>query len=121
MQGTITITDRATVKVHTYTAPAQGFDVNTHLIELPTQLIAVDAQYGLPYAQEVVAYAQSLGKPIARVYVTHEHPDHFFGAGAFGGPVHALAEIKEVIEEEGDARVAQNHAQFGDFVPATAT
>jgi glyoxylase-like metal-dependent hydrolase (beta-lactamase superfamily II) len=121
MQGTTTITDRGPVKVHTYTAPAEGFDVNTHLIELPTQLIAVDAQYGLPYAREVVAYAQSLGKPIARVYVTHEHPDHFFGAGAFEAPVYALAGVKEIIEEQGDAQVAQNHAQFGDFVPTTAT
>jgi glyoxylase-like metal-dependent hydrolase (beta-lactamase superfamily II) len=87
---------------------------------LPTRLTAVDAQCGLPYAREVVAYAESLAKPIAQVYVTHEHPDHFFGAGAFGAPVYALADVKDVIEEKGDAQVAQNHAQFGDFVPAIA-
>ncbi|MGH3814586.1 MAG: DHA2 family efflux MFS transporter permease subunit [Pseudonocardiaceae bacterium] len=121
MQGTVTITDRAGVKVHTYTAPEQGLVVNTHLIELPTQLVAVDAQYGLPYAREVVDYAQGLGKPIARLYVTHEHPDHYFGASVFGAPIYALAEVKRAIEDQGDALAAQDHAQCGDFVPAQAT
>lgn len=121
VQGTVTITDRAGVKVHTYTAPEQGLVVNTHLIELPTQLVAVDAQYGLPYAQEVVDYARGLGKPIARLYITHEHPDHYFGASVFGAPIYALAEVKRAIEDQGDALAAQDHAQYGDFVPAQAT
>lgn len=121
MQGTVTITDRGGVKVHTYTAPEQGLVVNTHLIELPTQLVAVDAQYCLPYAQEVVDYAQGLGKPIARLYVTHEHPDHYFGSSVFGAPIYALAEVKSAIEVQGDALAAQEHAQYGDFVPAQAT
>lgn len=121
MLGTITITDRDGVKVHTYTAPEEGLLVNTHLIELPTQLIAVDAQYGLHYAREVVDYAQGLGKPIARLYVSHEHPDHFFGAGVFGAPVYALAEVNSAIDAQGDAMAAQNLAQYGDFVPAQAT
>ena len=83
MQGTVSLTDRGDVKIHTYTAPEDGLLVNTHLIELPSQLIAIDAQYGLPYAAEAVAYARSLGKPISRLYVSHEHPDHFFGAATF--------------------------------------
>ena len=80
MQGSISVTDRGDVKVHTYTAPEDGLLVTTHLIELPAQIIAIDAQYGLPYAAEVVDYARSLGKPISRVYISHAHPDHFFGA-----------------------------------------
>jgi hypothetical protein len=60
MQGSVSISDRGDVKIHTYTAPENGLLVNTHLIELPRQLLAVDAQYGLPYAAEVVEYAKSL-------------------------------------------------------------
>jgi glyoxylase-like metal-dependent hydrolase (beta-lactamase superfamily II) len=121
MQGSVSISDRGDVKIHTYTAPENGLLVNTHLIELPRQLLAVDAQYGLPYAAEVVEYAKSLHKPISRLYVTHEHPDHFFGAAAFEAPIYALAEVKAAIEAGGDAMAATNHASYGDFVPATAT
>jgi glyoxylase-like metal-dependent hydrolase (beta-lactamase superfamily II) len=121
MQGTVSVTDRGDVKIHTYTAPENGLLVNTHLVELPTELIAIDAQYGLPYAQEVVDYARSLGKPISRLYVTHEHPDHFFGAALFEAPVYALAEVKATIEAAGDVMAANNHDTFGDFVPSTAT
>ena len=84
MLGTISITDRGDVKVHTYTAPEEGLLVTTHLLELPGQIVAIDAQYGLPHAAEVVEYARSLGKPISRLYVTHEQPDHIFGAATFG-------------------------------------
>jgi len=48
--------------------PENGLLVNTHLIELPSRLLAVDAQFGLPYAAEVVEYAKSLDKPISLLY-----------------------------------------------------
>jgi len=41
--------------------------VNTHIIELPTQLLVVDAQYTLTFASEVVRYAETLEKPITPV------------------------------------------------------
>lgn len=121
MQGTITITRRAGATVHTYTAPEAGVLVTTHFIELPTQLLAVDAQFALPFAREAVDYAASLGKPITRLYVTHEHPDHFFGAEVFGAPVYALAAVKEVLRAQGDAMAGDYHARLGDLVPAIAT
>jgi len=121
MQGSVSISDRGDVKIHTYTSPENGLLVNTHLIELRSQLLAVDAQYGLPYAAEVIEYAKSLGKPISRLYVTHEHPDHFFGTATFDAPIYALPEVKSAIETVGDTMAANSHANFGDFVPATAT
>ena len=89
MQGTITVTARNAVRVQTYTAPDEGFLVTTHVIELPTQLVVIDSEYALPYAEEVLDYAEGLNKPIARLHISHEHPDHFFGAGVFGVPVYA--------------------------------
>ena len=121
MQGAISISDCGDVKVHTYSSPENGLTVNTHLIELPSQLIAIDAQYGLPYAAEVVGYARSLGKPLSRLYISHEHPDHFFGAATFDAPIYALAEVKAAIEAAGDTMAANNHANYGDFVPSKAT
>lgn len=43
LHGTITLTEGRSVKVHSYTAPEDGFGVNTHIIELPHELVVVDA------------------------------------------------------------------------------
>jgi glyoxylase-like metal-dependent hydrolase (beta-lactamase superfamily II) len=98
MLGKLTVTQSGSVKVHTYTAPEEGWLVNSHLIELPAQLLAVDAQYMLPFAREVVDYCATLGKPISRLYLTHYHPAPLLGAAAFGAPLYALAEVKAKIQ-----------------------
>ena len=94
MLGKLSLTQSQNLTVHTYTAPDDGWRVNSHIIELPSQLLVVDAQYMLPYAHEVVAYAEQLAKPITRLYLSHYHPDHILGAAAFSAPIYALAEVK---------------------------
>lgn len=123
MQGTVTVTHGETATVHTYIAPDAGTFVTTHLIEMPSELIVVDAQYLLPFAREAAELARSLKKPVTRLYISHEHPDHFFGAAEFGAevPVYALPEIKDVIDARGDEQVSQARGQLGDLVPARAT
>jgi glyoxylase-like metal-dependent hydrolase (beta-lactamase superfamily II) len=76
LNGKVHVTEQLGLKVHTYTAPVDGWVVNTHFVELQTQLIAIDAQYAIPCAKEALAYAATLGKPLTRLYVTHYHPDH---------------------------------------------
>lgn len=86
MNGTVTVIDKSPVRIHSYMAPDDSLNVTTQLIETPARVIAVDAQYALAYADEVVAYARALGKPLDRVIITHAHPDHFHGAARFGAP-----------------------------------
>jgi glyoxylase-like metal-dependent hydrolase (beta-lactamase superfamily II) len=121
MLGEMTATQCYDVQVHTYTAPEDGWRVNTHLIELPTQVIVVDAQYTFRYAREVVDYIGSLGKPLGRLYVTHYHPDHLLGAATFAAPLHARAEVKAKIDLIGDRVAAEEHAKLGDIIPERAT
>jgi glyoxylase-like metal-dependent hydrolase (beta-lactamase superfamily II) len=121
MQGTVTTTRREQVAIHTYTSPESGLAVNTHVIELASQLLILDTQYGLPFASEAAEFAASLGKPITRVYVSHAHPDHFFGAGVFNTPVYALPSTRETIAAAGDVMLAGNKAAVGDFVPDKVT
>ncbi|SEC37805.1 Metallo-beta-lactamase superfamily protein [Streptomyces sp. 3213] len=104
MHGTVTVVEKDAVRVHSYMAPDDSLNVTTQLIETPALIIAVDGQYALDYADEVVAYAQGLGKPIDRLIVTHAHPDHFHGAARFGAPVHALAAVRDQIAAQGDAQ-----------------
>jgi glyoxylase-like metal-dependent hydrolase (beta-lactamase superfamily II) len=54
------------------------------------------------YTSEVLAYATELGKPIARVYLSHAHPDHFAGAGLVDAATYALAPVRQRINETGD-------------------
>ncbi|MFD4599801.1 MBL fold metallo-hydrolase [Streptomyces sp. NPDC058464] len=114
MNGTVTVIDMGTVRVHSYMAPDDSLNVTTQLIETPARIVAVDAQYALAYADEVVAYAKGLGKPIDRLIVTHAHPDHFHGAARFGAPVHALPAVRDQIVAQGDAQ-----DPTGTLIPVT--
>ncbi len=110
--GTITVTKGHRVTVHTYTAPEVGWLVNSHIIELPKQLLIVDAQYLLPCGRELAQYAKSLKKPITRVYVTHYHPDHHLGAGALDAPLFALPDVKAKIDAIGERLASEERAKF---------
>jgi glyoxylase-like metal-dependent hydrolase (beta-lactamase superfamily II) len=120
MTGTITLSRRDELRVHTYTAPEDGWCVNSHILELAGQLLVIDAQYTLPYAREVLSYAQMLGKPISRLYISHYHPDHLLGAVVFKAPIYALAEVKAKIEAVGDRVASEEHEKRGDIIPAKA-
>jgi glyoxylase-like metal-dependent hydrolase (beta-lactamase superfamily II) len=75
---------RTGATVHIYVAPPDGLFVTSHLVETEHELTVIDAQFRPEHAAEVKAYADSLNKPIARMIVTHAHPDHFVGAKTFG-------------------------------------
>ncbi len=55
---------------------------------------------------------------MTRLYISHDHPDHFIGFGdAFPNvKVYALAETKASIEEIGQSVLEQRQAQFGPMI-----
>lgn len=118
MLGKVTITVTPVGRIHTYTAPDGSAAVTTHIIETANNLIVVDAQLLRPFGAEANAYAQTLGKPIDRVILSHEHPDHWFGAENFDAPIVAtsttVANITQTIESGASAEQA---ASFGDAAP----
>ena len=120
MLGEITLTRSGETCVHTYTAPEPGWCVNSHIVETQKALAVVDAQYMLPYAHEVTAYAAALGKPIERLYLTHFHPDHILGAAAFACPLFALDSVAKKIAAVGDRVAGEEHEKHGDAIPARA-
>jgi glyoxylase-like metal-dependent hydrolase (beta-lactamase superfamily II) len=130
------VKNTGTAKIHTLIAPPDMFANTSHIIELPTQLIIVDGQLYAPYAAQLRAYADKLGKPVTRFYVTHSHADHFLGFGdAFPDvAVYALKETREGIEQRGATALRARMARFGpqliasklnvparDVVPGTET
>lgn len=101
--------------VHTLMAPAAVFSVTSHVLEFKSQLFVVDGQFFSPYAADLKAYVDKLGKPVTRFYISHEHPDHCLGMGeAFPDvTVYALPQVRHHIEEDGPKQIARWTARLG--------
>ena len=92
----VTVQSANGVTIHSLTAPLGVFANSTHFIETENSLVAVDTQFLLPNAQEMRTYANDTGKAIDRVFITHEHPDHFLGSEAFNDlPIYALQAVSD--------------------------
>lgn len=116
----VTVQNLGDVTVHSITAPEQVFANSTHIIETANTLVLIDTQFLLPNAMDFRAYAESLGKPIERVLLTHHHPDHFLGGEAFADlNMYALAQTSDLIAEVGQAEVDEKQADFGPAIAST--
>ena len=75
-------------------APGQSnFSVsNFGLVEGPRSLLAIDAGGGPQHARNFLRAAQTLGKPVDRVVITHEHPDHSVGLTQFPAGIEIIAQ-----------------------------
>src|SRR4030066_2348879 len=58
-----------------------GFEVASLIVTGKTDAVLIDAQWTLSNAHRVVAEILETGKRLKTVYVTHAHPDHYFGLG----------------------------------------
>lgn len=65
--------------------------------------IVIDTGPSLAYGRALAVLAQQVtGTPVARVYITHLHPDHSFGNGAFAASeIHALPATRAELERDG--------------------
>ena len=73
--------------------PANGGAIaNIVIMASDAGAIVIDTGPSLSYGRALEALARRLtGTPVARVYITHLHPDHSFGNGAFAASeIHAL-------------------------------
>jgi len=63
-----------------------GNILNTGFIVAEQGVIVVDVGPSRLYGEQLLALIQSItDKPVLQVYITHQHPDHFFGLQAFEG------------------------------------
>lgn len=116
----VTVQNLGDVVLHSVTAPEQVFANSTHIVETANSLVLIDTQFLLPNAMDFRAYAESLGKPIERVLLTHHHPDHFLGSEAFADlDVYALAQTSDLIDEVGQAEIDEKQADFGPAIAST--
>lgn len=126
LQGTVIVTQRGQVKVHSYVSPADSFMVNTQIVEGPDKLVIFDGQATKPYAKEVASYVRRLGKPVDRIIVSHGHPDHWSGLEVLKEEFpdvdsYALPHVTQFVEVAGAAMLGNLQRAFGDKAASQVT
>ena len=82
-----------------------GFEVASVIVMGKTDAVLIDVQWTLSNAHRVVAEILETGKILKTIYVTHAHPDHYFGLGPFAeafpqARVTALASVARTINSQ---------------------
>ena len=109
--GAVLVNESGRIRIHTYLADLNGAMVTSHVIEGPGGLVVVDGQFVRAAALELKQYVDSLGKPVQRLIVSHQHPDHWYGIHHFRRmPVHAGPITAKFLAEGAAKFVAERKA-----------
>ena len=94
----VTLITAGGIKLHTF----HGIS-NSHIIETANELRMIDAQMIFPHANGLKKYIAGLGKPLKQIILSHNHPDHWFGAEKFASdvPIAASANIAVDLKSGG--------------------
>src|SRR6202171_4185540 len=124
--GAILVSRFGPVNIHSYLSPADGFHVNTQMIEGPTAVVIFDGKLLLPYADEVASYVQALGKPVDRIILSHAHTDHWSGLQVLterfpDARVFALDGVADQLRARGQARLDSFRPIYGERIATKVT
>ena len=105
-----------------YTASPTGFLVNSTLVAGDREAILIDGQFSLADAHRLVAAILESKKTLTTVYVTHSHPDHYFGLNAIKQAfpkvkIVATPSVVKEIQATWKAKVKQWSPVYGDLIP----
>jgi glyoxylase-like metal-dependent hydrolase (beta-lactamase superfamily II) len=83
----------------------KGFEVASVIVMGKTDAVLIDAQWTLSNAHRVIAEIAETGKDLKTIYVTHAHPDHYFGLGIIAeafpsARITALASVARTINNQ---------------------
>lgn len=103
------------------TGSAEGFRVNSTILTGDKSALVVDAQFTLADARKVADAVAATNKDLKTVYVTHSHPDHYFGFVAIkdrfpNARLVALPATVDEIEKTWQQKVKQWQPQYKDAI-----
>jgi metal-dependent hydrolase (beta-lactamase superfamily II) len=115
----VIVKDFQVAKIHTFVAPYNVAANATHVIEGEKELVLVDTQFITPMANAFKGYVEDLGKPVNRIFISHGHPDHYFGlASAFSDVrAYSLEDVNTIIGQSGPQMIKNQKPAFGDLIP----
>ena len=105
-----------------FTASEDALWIVSTLVCGERDAILIDAQFTLSDARKLVAMIRESGKDLRAVYITHHHPDHYFGLQeikkAFPeAQMLAQAATVQSIKRTWKGKVEQWSSVFGDNIP----
>jgi glyoxylase-like metal-dependent hydrolase (beta-lactamase superfamily II) len=103
------------------TASEEGFLVTSTIVKGEKDAVLIDAQFTLADAKKVADAVAATGKNLTTVFVTHSHPDHYFGFSAIkerfpNARLLALPQTIMDIEKTWEAKVKQWKPQYKDAI-----
>src|SRR6266516_2452776 len=115
-------TETTTLQVETFTADPAAFAVTSTLVSGEHDAVLIDAQFALPEAERIAAAITASGKRLTTIYISHWHPDHYFGLPAIlaahpDARVVARPETVDQIRATAAEKVAQWKPAVGDLIP----
>jgi len=82
-----------------------GFEVASVIVTGKTDAVLIDAQWTLSNAHRVIAEILETGRCLKTIYISHAHPDHYFGLGTIAeafpkARVLGLPEVSSIINKQ---------------------
>lgn len=98
-----------------------GMIANSAVIATDAGAVLFDPGVSIAHGRALGALALRLtGRPVARVYVSHLHPDHALGAAAFDPAiVHALPATRADLERDGEGFSDAMYRLLADWMKGT--
>lgn len=98
-----------------------GAIANITILDTDAGAVIVDTGPSLKFGEALGALAKTLtGKPVARVYLTHFHPDHVFGNQAFDAKTIATTRVvADGLAALGEAFADSMYRAAGDWMRGT--
>src|SRR4051812_34288527 len=117
--GTASADTKLTTTV--YTASPTGFLVDSTLVAGDKEAILIDGQFSLADAHRLVAVIMESKKTLTTVYVTHSHPDHYFGLNVIKQAfpkvkIVATPSVVKEIQATWKGKVKQWAPMYGDLI-----
>ena len=106
-----------------FTGSPGGFLVDSTLVAGDKDAILIDAQFDLADAHRLVATILETKKHLTAVYVTHAHPDHYFGLAVIHqafptAKLIALPAVADEIQKAWRDKVKQWGPLYGELIPS---
>lgn len=96
------------VTVHRYATTERTYAANAYWLESADALVLIDALMLIPDAENLVAVLKSRKKPLAGIFLTHPHVDHFGGLATLR---RHFPEVPIFASEAAAGQVGQVHEQ----------
>ena len=122
--STLAHADPKPLETQVFTASPNGFLVDSTLVTGDKDAILIDAQFDRADAHRLVAQILESKKNLTTVFITHSHPDHYFGLEVIHqafpkAKLVALPATVAEIKKTWQGKVKQWQPQFGELIPGS--